>query len=213
MQRFIFFLALAAVSQMIVLSSLLWPLIWAQRITLQTWPKYCICVRCERGPLICELETRPAQWECISASFSAPTGLWQRWNWTNPSTGCKKTPKNNNKKKKEPRMFIVVWKLSCIIPVLNARCPSAGWPSEEPTPFPGHHQTALWGGISHHNPPNETGLFVPIRWGLETTWKQNTEDRQSFTSGCIRGHLKPIHSGDGSPEEDETSVSVLIHWR
>lgn len=166
LQRFIFFLALAAVSQMIVLSSLLWPLIWAQRISLQTWPKYCICVRCERGPLICELKTRPAQWECISASFSAPNGLWQRWNWTNPSTGCKK--------KKERKS------LECL-----SRCGSSPvsfqcWMQDVPVQADLlrniHHQTTLWGGISHHDPPNETGLFVPIRWGLETTWKQSTEE-------------------------------------
>lgn len=169
LQRFIFFLALTAVSQMIVLSSLLWPLIWrhtepAERISLQTSPKHLWKV----------WEGAPHMWTWDQANAGGNIFLFLPEHLLASGKGeigqILARSANNKKKKteKEPRMFTEVWKPSCVIPVLNARCPK--WD----VPFPVFFffltwtlcvirvQTALWDGISHHDPTNETGLFVWI---------------------------------------------------
>lgn len=177
---------------MILLSSLPWTLIWgqpAERISLQAWSKY-LCKVWERAPYICPWD----QAKMVKMYFCFCQVTYR------PLAKMKLDKSSQGAKTK---MFIEVQKPSCIILLLNARCPS-GLSHHRLTvcraylyTFPGFD---LWGGISHCLLPNETGLFVPVFCALETAWKQNTENRQSLTTGCNRSHLKPIFSGDELPE-------------
>lgn len=162
LQRFIFFLALAAVSQMIVLSSLLWPLIWrhtepAERISLQTSPKHLWKV----------WEGAPHMWTWNQANAWGNIFPFLPEHLLASGKGeigqILARSANNKKKKKQkksleclPRCGSSPVSFQCWMQDVPVGCSISCWLCVICV------QTALWDGISHHDPTNETGLFVRL---------------------------------------------------
>lgn len=119
---------------------------------------------------------------------------------------------DKSSQKAKTKMFIKVRKPSCIILLLNERCPSGL----------SHHRLTFCRQYLYTFPgfaykPGSEVEQVIASCQMRTFCapllcirnSMKSENRQSFTAGCDRSHLKPIISGDGLPKEDETSVSCF----